>query len=252
MTNKAIALIQAGTAPDDIRKTLGDYPLWFCSALGLDPKDLDIVRVFEGDPLPSPDPERVAIITGSFAMVTDRLPWSEATAQWIRGAMAVEMPLLGVCYGHQLMAHALGGRVDYHPAGQETGCRQIRLLPAAATDPLLMHTPPRFAAHLTHRQSVIDVPTGASVLAASDHDPHQIIRYGRRAVSAQFHPEFTEDICAAIVRLHAQSVRDEGGDPDALLAEITATPEAKALLSLFVAQTLGRPAARARDALAVQ
>ncbi|BAO94042.1 glutamine amidotransferase [Caballeronia insecticola] len=249
MTNKPIVLIQAGTAPDKIRKEVGDYPSWFCSALDLDLENLEIVRVFEGEVLPSPDPARAAIITGSFAMVTDRLLWSETTAQWIRDAMTVEMPLFGVCYGHQLMAHALGGRVGYHPAGQEIGCQEIRLLDSAAADPLLTGMPARFAAHLTHLQSVIDVPPGARVLAASDHDPHQIIRYGRQAISAQFHPEFDREICAAIVRLHADSVREEGGDPDALLAQITSTAEAKALLTRFVEQALGRPATRAGDTL---
>lgn len=239
MTGKSILLIQAGTAPDEIRQAVGDYPSWFSSALGFCAEDLEIIRVFEGEALPPPDPARVAIITGSFAMVTDRLPWSEMTAQWIRDAMTVEMPLFGVCYGHQLMAHALGGHVDYHPAGQEIGCQQIRLLDAAAADPLLKRTPARFAAHLTHLQSVLEVPPGAKVLAASDHDPHQIIRYGPRAISAQFHPEFTRDICAAIVRLHADSVRADGRDPDALLAQITTTPEAKALLVDFLDQAPG-------------
>lgn len=243
MTNKAIVLIQAGTAPDDIRNALGDYPRWFCDALGLTAEDFEIVRVFEGEALPSPDPARAAILTGSFAMVTDCLPWSETTAQWIRDAMKVEMPLFGVCYGHQLMAHALGGRVSYHPAGQEIGCHEIRLLDAAKTDPLLLHTPARFAAHLTHMQSVVELPPDAAVLAASDHDSHQIVRYGRQAISVQFHPEFTQDICAAIVRLHADSVREEGGDPDRLLAQIRSTPAATALLTRFIAQAFDHPKA---------
>jgi GMP synthase (glutamine-hydrolysing) len=66
-------------------------------------------------PLPAPDNATIAGDTGSWDMVTERLPWSEMTAAWIREAMAIEMPLFGVCYGHQLMAHALGV-VDYHPA----------------------------------------------------------------------------------------------------------------------------------------
>ncbi len=77
--------------------------------------------------LPAPDSQTVAVMTGSWAMVTDRLAWSEKTAAWIRSAMAVEMPLFGICYGHQLMADALGGEVAYHPAGRETGCKAITL-----------------------------------------------------------------------------------------------------------------------------
>jgi GMP synthase (glutamine-hydrolysing) len=70
---------------------------------------ISVARVYAGEPLPAPDNATIAVITGSWDMVTERLPWSEMTAAWIREAMAIEMPLFGVCYGHQLMAHALGG-----------------------------------------------------------------------------------------------------------------------------------------------
>src|SRR5688572_21533998 len=71
------------------------------------------------------------IVTGSGAMVTDRHEWSERSAQWLRDAAHDGMPLLGICYGHQLIAHALGGEVDYHPAGREMGTVQLELHPQA-------------------------------------------------------------------------------------------------------------------------
>lgn len=240
LDNKSIVLIQAGSPPDEIRKALGDYPAWFCRTLGVPEEEIHIVRVFEGEALPPPDPARAAVITGSWAMVSDLRPWSEKTAQWIRHAMAVDMPLLGVCYGHHLMAHALGGRVDYHSAGAEVGCHEIHLLDGARADPLLTDTPARFAGHLTHMQTVIDLPPGAQVLARSDHDPHQIVRYGRQAVSVQFHPEFTPEHCAAILRFHAAARHAAAADLDGLLARVRPAPEAAALLSRFVTQALGR------------
>ncbi len=241
MVNQSLIIVQAGSPPDEIYRVLGDYPRWFCDALGLPIEEVEIVRVFDGEALPPPDPARAAIITGSWAMVTERLPWSESTAQWIRDAMDVGMPLFGVCYGHQLMAHALGGRVDFHPAGGEIGCHEIRLLDCAASDTLLADMPGRFAAHLTHMQSVIELPPGARVLAASDHDPHQIVRYGRQAISAQFHPEFTPEICAAIIRFHAGALIKEGFDPERMQRQVKPTPEATALLSRFVEQALDCP-----------
>lgn len=129
LTSPTLLIVQVGTPPADIRDQLGDLPSWFAAALGLSPNDMKVVRAFEGELLPSPCKGRVAIITGSWAMVTDRAPWSEYVAQWIREAMRIEMPLFGVCYGHQLIAHALGGVVDYHPAGREVGCEMIQLLP---------------------------------------------------------------------------------------------------------------------------
>ncbi|SIT50986.1 conserved hypothetical protein [Paraburkholderia piptadeniae] len=167
-------------------------------------------------------------------MVTDRLPWSEEAAQWVRDAMEIGMPLFGVCYGHQLMAHALGGRVDYHPRGREVGCKEISLSPAAAEDSFLRNWPEVFKAHLTHEQSVIKLPPGAQVLASSEHDPHQIVRYGPNAISTQFHPEFTPQVSEACIRRRADVLRAEGADPDVLVSELEDTGEARRLLKTFV------------------
>jgi GMP synthase (glutamine-hydrolysing) len=234
VTPHSLLLIQVGTPPTDIRSAQGDLPDWFHRALGCPADVLDVVRVFEGETLPPPGQHSAAIITGSWAMVTEQLAWSEATAQWIREAMAIDMPLFGVCYGHQLMAHALGGTVDYHPAGLEIGCLAIEQLAAAATDPLLLQQPQQFQAHLTHLQTVLTLPPGATVLARSAHDAHQIVRYGPHAVSTQFHPEFTPAISAACVMRRADALRSEGHDPEAMVDALQETPHANALLKNFV------------------
>ncbi|UXS01349.1 glutamine amidotransferase [Agrobacterium tumefaciens] len=235
-----LLLIQVGTPPEAIRTRHGDLPQWFRHALGPLAETLQVVRVFDGEVLPAPESICGAIITGSWDMVTERLPWSEATAQWIGQAMAIDLPLFGVCYGHQLMAHALGGHVDYHPDGREIGTQTIRLLEGAEHDPLLQAMPPLFPAHLTHMQTIIRLPPGAKALAASSHDPHQIVRYGRNAISTQFHPEFTPEIGAAIIHLRADALRNEGRDPDSLLAGVTDAPEPVGLLRRFAVQALSR------------
>lgn len=83
------------------------------------------MRVFEDEPLPTPDNQTIAVLTGSWAMVTDRLAWSERTADWIRQAVAIDMPLFGVCYGHQLMAHAWG-RGGVSSAGGKAAAKPLR------------------------------------------------------------------------------------------------------------------------------
>ncbi|WP_104662437.1 glutamine amidotransferase [Ensifer adhaerens] len=238
MALKPLLLIQAGTPPDDIRNAHGDLSLWFSVALDRHAEAIQVVRVFEGERLPAPEAVAGAIIIGSWDMVTDRLPWSETTARWIRQAMAIELPIFGVCYGHQLMADALGGQVDYHPGGREIGTQTVRLHAGAQLDPLLNVVPAEFPAHLTHMQTVIALPAGAQVLAASDHDPHQIVRYGRNAISTQFHPEFTPDICAAVIRLRADVLVREGRDLDALLASVEDAPVPLGLLRRFVKQAM--------------
>lgn len=226
-------MIQAGTPPQDIRCITGDLSQWFFTALGPSGAAVQVVRVFEGEALPAPGRHRAAIITGSWSMVTDRHPWSEATAAWIRHAVAQGMPLLGVCYGHQLMAHALGGEVGYHPGGREMGCLDIERLPAGDDDPWLAAHPPRFKAHLTHLQTVLRLPGGAHALARSAHDPHQIVRYSPTAVSVQFHPEFTPDILAACIGARAPVLRSEGLEPSAMLRALAPTPTPLALLRRF-------------------
>ncbi|OZI35558.1 GMP synthase [Bordetella genomosp. 1] len=235
-------IIQAGTAPAVIRDACGDISSWFRLALAPVAGEVRVVRVFDGEPLPPPDPAVPAVITGSWAMVTNRHPWSEATAEWIRQAMAIEAPLLGVCYGHQLMAHALGGEVDYHPRGRELGCHTVTLADAARNDSLLGRLPPVFRAHLTHEQSVLRVPAGARVLASSAHDPHQILRYGPRALSTQFHPEFTPALLRACIARRADALHGEGLDPQAMMDAAEEAPHARAILLDFATQSRSAPA----------
>lgn len=229
-----LLIIQAGAAPSDLQYDFGDIASWFLRTLDKTGKQLEVIRVFEGQVLPPPSSQRVAIITGSWSMVTDRLPWSERLAEWIREAMVIEMPLFGVCYGHQLMAHALGGRVDYHPDGLELGCKKVRLLDSAVEDPLLQGLPCEFVANLTHRQTILKLPEGAITLAANDHDRHQIVRYGRRAISTQFHPEFTPALMEACIKRQAQALTELGADIGHLLGGICHAPEAEQLLVRFV------------------
>lgn len=230
----SVVIIQAGTPPEDIRASVEDISHWFIRALGGAVESVDVVPVYLDEPLPRPNPKSVAIITGSWSMVTDRHPWSERLAEWIRDAMVLDVPMFGVCYGHQIMAHALGGTVDYHMDGCEIGCRKIYLSPTAVEDPLLKSWPTAFSAHLTHLQTIVELPPGAKALAFSDHDPHQIVRYGAKALSTQFHPEFTPEIAAACIRRRAAVLEQEEDVLSALLASLDETPEALRLLKDFV------------------
>ena len=236
MSEKSLLILQVGTSPQDVRENFGDLPSWFCRALDRAVETVQIVRVFEDEALPPPDPNCPVIITGSWAMVTDLLPWSERTAEWIREAYKLGVPLLGVCYGHQLMAHALGGRVDYHPLGREVGCQKIILSKNAVQESFFAEFPSEFIAHLTHEQSVMELPVGAEVLGGSFHDPNQIIRYGPNALSTQFHPEFTVEINTACLKRREDVLTSEGKKIDELLSGLKDTPVARNILSKFVAE----------------
>jgi GMP synthase (glutamine-hydrolysing) len=132
---KPLLIIQTGRAPEPIRGRHGDFPHWFRIGTQLPTRWLQTVNVSAGESLPAAHAGAGAIITGSAAMVTERAAWSERTADWIRDAMNAEIPLFGVCYGHQLMAHAMGGRVDYLAGGREIGTQPIELLAQGQRDP---------------------------------------------------------------------------------------------------------------------
>lgn len=230
---KPLLIVQTGRAIASVRARLGDFPHWFRVAMGLPTHAVEIVDVQHGDPLPSPGHYSGALITGSGAMVSEREPWSEATAEWIRAAHAEGTPLLGVCYGHQLIAHAFGGRVDYHPRGREMGTHSVERLDAAHGDPLLHHAPPRFTAQLTHRQSVLEAPLDAVVLARSAHDPCQAFRIGQRTWGVQFHPEFSTAAMRGYIAARSEDLKREDTCPRTLSSAVRAAPHARAILRRF-------------------
>lgn len=230
---KPVLIIRTGRAPAPIRARHGDFPHWFRLGANLSPERVRIVDVEAGERLPAPGDVAGALITGSAAMVTERADWSEQTAGWIRDAMDLELPLFGVCYGHQLMSHALGGRVDYLPGGREIGTLPIKLTGAAQRDPLVAQLPGEFRAHTTHEQSVMEAPKGATVLAGSARDPHHLLRYGPNAMSAQFHPEFNADVMRAYIQRKHHDMRREGFDPHHTFRQVAATPLARRLFRQF-------------------
>jgi GMP synthase (glutamine-hydrolysing) len=230
---KPVLIIRAGRAPDAIRARHGDFPHWFRLAAGLQREQVQVVDVTADEALPPADAVAGAIITGSAAMVTERLAWSERVAGWIRNAMDEQLPLFGVCYGHQLMSHALGGRVDYLPGGREIGTQPIELSRGHEDDPLTRVLRGSFRAHTTHEQSVLEPPPDATALARSARDPHQLLRYSSNAVSVQFHPEFNAEVMRAYIRRKHADLRREGADPEQIFRAVAATPMARRLLRQF-------------------
>lgn len=227
-------IVQTGAVLPELYGRLGDFPHWFRIGLGLPRGAIDVVRADLGEPLPNPARYAGIIVTGSGAMVSERLYWSERTAEWLRDAIARDAAaILGVCYGHQLIAHALGGAVDWNPHGREIGTQAITPTLQARTDALFGPLPLRFHAQTTHRQSVIATPPGTHVLAHSMLESHQALRFGTRAWGVQFHPEFSVRAMASYVQLRKPTLHEEGLDTERILADIAPAPEGRRLLRRF-------------------
>ncbi len=220
----------------------GDFAHWIRVAGGLHRDESPSVNVEAGAPLPGHAGLAGVIVSGSGAMVSDRLEWSERCAAWLAAAARAGVPIMGICYGHQLLAHALGGEVGDHPGGREMGTMEIVLDPAAADDPLLGAMPARFDAQLTHVQSVLRLPEGAVALACSAHEPVQAFRWGDAAWGVQFHPEFSATHMRGYIRARRTALLRESLDADALLRGVGAAPQGRRVLRRFVhhARTLAR------------
>ncbi|SMF52084.1 glutamine amidotransferase [Pseudogulbenkiania subflava] len=233
-------IIKTGSTLPALAEEQGDFEDWIRRELP-DADDWRVVNVVAGETLPPPQHCAAAVITGSPAMVSERAPWSEATAAWLRAAHAARVPLLGICYGHQLLADALGGEVGYHPHGPEAGAVEVERLVAAETDPLLGTLPARFAANVIHWQTVLRLPPGAVPLAGNAFEPHQAFRLGS-AWGVQFHPEFDQHAMRRYLELLHDRLCAAGRDPQALLAQVRPTPEAAGLLARFAASLVAEAA----------
>ena len=229
-----VLILHTGDPEPSLKERFGSYAEQIAVAAGLEAGEVEVVPVHEGARPRAPQYYRAALITGSPAMVTDREPWSEDTAAWLREAAAAGLPMFGVCYGHQLLAHALGGKVGYNPTGSELGTQTVELLPPAAGDQLLDGLPASFPAQMLHAQTVLQPPPGAAVLARSDQDPHQMFRVGPNVFSTQFHPEFGPDFVRAHLERYQRKYMAENLDVPGLAANVRATPVAGGLLRRFL------------------
>lgn len=241
---KPVVIAKMGTAIEPVRERRGDYETWIAPALALERASVEVVSVFEGERLPEPSDCAGVVVTGSSAMVSERAPWSEAAAAWLADAASARVPVLGICYGHQLLAHALGGVVADNPNGREIGTVEARLLGAAAVDPLLGGCREPALVQTTHVQSVLALPRGARLLARTPQDPHHAFRIddarGAVAWGVQFHPEFDADVMRGYLEARRAVLAEEGIDADGKLAEVAPTPRGAAVLERFGAWVEGR------------
>lgn len=212
----------------------GSFAHWIRVAAGLGREETVVCRVAAGQALPRRDGFAGVLVTGSGAMVTERLDWSERSAEWLARAVGHGLPVFGICYGHQLLAHALGGEVGWNPRGREMGTFEVQAHAESAQDPLLRGLPARFAAQLTHMQTVLAPPPGATVLARSALDDCQAFRVGERTWGVQFHPEFSTRHMRGYIHARAEPLRKEGHCPVTLAASVRPAPQAREAMRRFV------------------
>jgi len=228
-----ILIIKTGGTFDQLAEAKRDFEHWTMDGMGLGEHECLIVDVQEGGQLPALTDCSGCVITGSHAMVTDGDQWITDTKAWVRHAVATGLPMLGICFGHQLMADALGGKAGYHPDGLEIGTTEITLTRDGEDDILLGHLAPSFMGHVVHSQTALTVPPDAVLIATGTHDPHQSFRVGDHAWGVQFHPEFDAEAVRHYITQLSEKIIAQGGDANGISAGVTETPESAGVLAEF-------------------
>jgi GMP synthase (glutamine-hydrolysing) len=237
-----LALIKTGDTAQIIRDHYGDFDRMFLDGLEGSEAEIEVIQAHRGEPLPKIENVDLMIMTGSPSSVTQLEPWAESLARWTSELVDENKPVLGVCYGHQLLAHARGGRVERNPRGYEIGTIGVELTEAGRTDPLLGGLEAPLFFNTVHSDAVVKMPDESIVLATNAGTEVQAFSIGDRVWGVQFHPELTRPLMEMYVEARMQHVKDDalrrGVDPETALAEVRArmreTPRGPELLRRFV------------------
>jgi GMP synthase-like glutamine amidotransferase len=206
-----IAILETGYPPGNLADEFGDYPAMFQRLLGpgFEVESFDV----QAGQLPDAQAHEACLITGSPAGVYDPLPWIDPLIQFIRSANGAKM--VGVCFGHQVMAEALGGHVEKSDKGWGAGLHRYTVV---RSEPWI-DSVGTIAIPASHQDQVVVQPPNTEVVAASDFTPFASLAWtDRAAISFQFHPEFSPAFAKALIEKRYDAVPD----PDAAIASLDA------------------------------
>lgn len=194
-----LTLIMVGETPAPMQHQFGHNPPQFQKMFGSDGFEFETVRVLKGDPLPDPTSLQGIVITGSAAGVYEDHPWMEPLRTFIRQAYKANIPMLGICFGHQIMADALGGEVRKSEKGWSIGRHVYQV---SGNPKFMSGMPSEIAITASHQDQVITAPACATVFLSSKFTPNAGLIYDNgAAISLQPHPEFEQDYSKALVEL---------------------------------------------------
>jgi GMP synthase (glutamine-hydrolysing) len=223
---RPVLLLQLGEAIDSVRAVHGHYHSWY-------------ERVWDGpmalydgrDGGKGPDPRDFAgvVITGSARSLVRPESWMLDAADLVSRAAQAGKPVLGVCFGHQLLGHVFGGTVVENPSGWEIGSHDVELTNEGRADPLFHGLPEVVRVNLTHQDMIAQAP--GRLLAKNPHTAIQAMAFAEHVRGIQFHPELSGAVTRGYV--HARRELLVGQDADALHARTTDCPDGVAVLQNF-------------------
>ncbi len=216
---RKLAILETGAPPPGPKETFGDYPEMFRNLLGRDAYNYATYDVAGGSLPAQVEDFDGYLVTGSSAGVYEPLPWIDPLKAFLVSARG-RAKLVGVCFGHQIMAEAFGGKVIKSPKGWGVGLHTYEVRQSEAW----MDAGPTIAVPASHQDQVVVPPTGAMVLASSDFTPFGMLTYGDHAVSMQLHPEFEPDYAKALIEDRRGS-RYSDAQADQAIASFVATDD---------------------------
>ncbi len=203
-----IGILQTGHAPDALRPAYGDYPDLFARLLAGRDLTFRTFAVVDGEFPEGPHDAEGWLITGSRHGAYDDLPWIARLEDLIREIHAASVPLVGICFGHQIIAQALGGKVEKFAGGWSVG-RTLYDFGGEA-----------MALNAWHQDQVTVAPEGARVVARSEFCEIAALAYGDDIFTIQPHPEFSADFVTDLAQ-----ARGRGVVPDRLLDDAAANAD---------------------------
>lgn len=224
---KPIAILETGYPPEALRDSFDDYPARFRALLGEDARTVRF-DVQQGQLPDNPSDYAGCIVTGSAAGVYEDHAWIPLLVDWLRAARG-QTRLLGICFGHQIMAHAFGGRVEKSGKGWGVGLHRYDVV---THEPWMHPRSNSIAIPVSHQDQVVAIPEDARVIARCDFTPFAGLAYGEDAISFQCHPEFQPAYAAALTELRRGSrIPDELVDA---ALESLKRPNDRAVLTAWV------------------
>ena len=206
-----IGILETGKPPAELFEQFGGYPAMFAELLGPG-FDISVYDVEAGELPAAPDAHQAYLVTGSPAGVYDHLPWMAPLTDFLRAAKG-KAKLVGICFGHQIMAEAFGGKVEKSQRGWGVG---LQTLEVCGTAPFLGGER-RVSIPASHQDQIVVQPPATRVIAASAFSPYGVLAYeDQPALSMQFHPEFSPEFAKALIERR----RDWLPDPDAATASL--------------------------------
>jgi GMP synthase-like glutamine amidotransferase len=206
-----IAILETGRPPGALAEQFGDYPTMFGHMLG-DGFEIETFDAEHGE-LPDPASDSAYLITGSPAGVYEPLPWIDPLRQFIRAAGQAKM--IGICFGHQAMAEALGGQVEKSEKGWGAGLHRYSVV----TRERWMDHAGNISIPASHQDQVVIQPPNTDVTVMSNFTEFAGLAWtDRPAISFQFHPEFSPAFAKALIEKRYDLVPN----PEAAIASLDA------------------------------